>query len=207
MENKENVLILKKPIMIDGEETKEINYNITNLTGNHLEEIIKDLVKEGYIITVNYELDPVIEAKIFAEASNRAYMDIQRFYALDYSKATSLVRAYLFNDNQREEKENVIKLGKAINIEGVEITEVQYDFDKLSGNAIEKVFKEAMQDKYFVTSSYELDPIIAARMFAEAANIKYEHVKEFELYDYVKAAACARNFFMLGLGGDQEENN
>ena len=33
MENKETVLVLKKPIMIDGEEVKEITYDFENLTG------------------------------------------------------------------------------------------------------------------------------------------------------------------------------
>lgn len=210
MENKENVLVLKKPIMIDGEETKEINYDFESLTGENLEEVFKEAIKSGHIISASYELDPVIGAMMFAEASNNAYMDVQRFGLADYSKAASLARGYFFkesSDDQNEDRENVLTLTNPILINGVELKEIPYDFDKLSGNSIEKVFNEATRSKYVVSSSYELDPIIGARMFAEAASMNYADVKRLILNDYAKAASCARDFFMLGLVGDQEESN
>lgn len=210
MENKENVLVLKKPIMIDGEETKEIDFDFESLTGRNLEDVFKEAIKNRHIISASYELDPVIGAMMFAEACNSAYMDIQRFGLTDYSKAASLSRDYFFkglSDDEEEAKENILTLNKPVVINGKEVKEITYDFEELSGNSIEKVFNEATKSKYIVSSSYELDPVIGARMFAEAANIPYEEVQKFELYDYVKAASCARDFFMLGLVGDQEENN
>lgn len=210
MENKENVLVLKKSIMIDGEETKEINYDFESLTGENLEEVFKEAIKSGHIISASYELDPVIGAMMFSEASNNAYMDIQRFGLADYSKAASLARGYFFkesSDSEDEDKENILTLTNPILINGVELKEIPYDFDKLSGNSIEKVFNEATRSKYVVSSSYELDPIIGARMFAEAASMNYADVKRLILNDYAKAASCARDFFMLGLVGDQEESN
>ena len=210
MENKENVLVLKKPIMIDGEETKEINYDFQSLTGENLEEVFKEAIKSGHIISASYELDPVIGAMMFAEASNNAYMDIQRLGLADYSKAASLGREYFFEespDSENEDKENVLTLTNPILINGVDHKEIPYDFDKLSGNSIEKVFNEATRSKYVVSSSYELDPIIGARMFAEAASMNYADVKKLVLKDYAKAASCARSFFMEGLVGDQGENN
>ena len=200
-----NVLTLKKTIMIDGGEVKEINYDYESLTGKNLEEVFKETIKSGHLLTASYELDPVIGARIFAEAANSAYMDIQRFGVADYTKAASLTRDYFFRELS-EDDESVLKLSKPVTIKGVEVKEIPYDFESLSGNSIEKVFNEATKSKYVVSSSYELDPIIGARMFAEAANIEYSDVQKFELYDYAKAASCARDFFMLGLVGYQEEN-
>lgn len=208
MEN--NVLVLKKPIMIDGEETKEINYNYSDLTGKNLEEVFKEAIKSGHIPSASYETDPVICAMIFSEASNNAYMDIQRFCLADYSKAAGLTRGYLFKGLENdEEDENIdtLVLSTPIVINGEEVKEIKYDFDKLTGNSIEKVFNEATKSKYIVSSSYELDPVIGARIFAEAAGIEYKYVLKFELYDYAKAASRARDFFMLGLVGNQEEDN
>lgn len=203
----ENKLVLKKPVMIDGEEFKEINYNFEDLTGENLEEVFKEAIKNGQIISASYELDPVIGAMIFAEASNNAYMDIQRLGLADYSKASSLSREYLFKESSNEEKENLLLLEKPILVDGVEIKEIHYDFDKLNGTSIERVFNEATRSKYIVSSSYELDPIIGARIFAEAADIKYANIKKLALNDYTKAASYARSFFMEGLVGDQEESN
>ncbi|WP_459482117.1 hypothetical protein [Clostridium saccharoperbutylacetonicum] len=205
----ENVLVLKKPIMIDGEEAKEISYNFDRLTGKNLEEIFKEAIKSGHIIAASYELDPVIGAMMFAEASDKAYMDIQRLGLADYSKAASLGREYFFKEssNDDNEKENVLILSSPILVKGEEVKEINYDFDKLSGNSIEKVFNEATRSKYVVSSSYELDPIIGARMFAESANMEYIDIKRLPLVDYTKAASCARDFFMEGLVGDQEENS
>ncbi|NRT90094.1 hypothetical protein [Clostridium beijerinckii] len=205
----ENKLILKKPIMIDGEEAKEISYDFESLIGENLEEAFKEAIKSGHIISANYELDPVIGAMMFAEASNNAYMDVQRFGLADYSKAASLGREYFFKklSDEESEKENALILSKPILVKGEEIKEINYDFDNLSGNSIEKVFNEATRSKYVVSSSYELDPIIGARMFAESANMEYIDIKRLSLADYAKAASCARDFFMQGLVGDQEENS
>ena len=94
MENQENVLVLKKPIMIDGEEVKEINYDFDQLTGKDLENVFKESTKSGYMVSASYELDPVIGGRIFAEAANVAYMDVQRFSLADYGKAASLARDF-----------------------------------------------------------------------------------------------------------------
>ena len=210
MENKENVLVLKKPIMIDGEQTKEMYYDFESLTGRNLEEVFKEAIKSGHLVSASYELDPVIGAMMFAEASNNAYMDIKRFGLADYSKAASLARGYFFkevSDNQEDDKENVLTLSKTLVINGTDVKEILYDFEELSGNSIEKVFNEATKSGYIVSSSYELDPIIGARMFAEASNIDYKEIQKLELCDFTKAASCARAFFMQGLVGDQEESN
>jgi hypothetical protein len=204
-----NVLVLKKPIMIDGEEVKKINYNYVDLTGKNLEEVYKETIKSGHLLTASYELDPVIGARIFAEASSNAYMDIQRLGVADYSKSAGLTRGYLFEEldsNEEDEIPDVLILKKPVLIDNAEVKKIKYDFESLSGSSIEKVFNEATKSKHVVSSSYELDPIIGARMFAEAAGILYSDVQKLELYDYARAASCARDFFMSSLGGFQEEN-
>lgn len=46
------------------------------------------------MVSASYELDPVIGGRIFAEAANVAYMDVQRFSLADYGKAASLARDF-----------------------------------------------------------------------------------------------------------------
>lgn len=106
-----------------------------------------------------------------------------------------------------ENEENVLVLKKAILIDGEEKTKIPYDFDNLTGESIENVFKAAIKSGYMVSASYELDPVIGARMFAEASNIDYMDIKRFGVADYSKAASIARDFFIINLGGDQEESN
>lgn len=101
----------------------------------------------------------------------------------------------------------VLKLKKSIKIDGKDVYEIPYDFDKLSGNDIEIVFKEATRSGYMVSSSYELDPVIGGRMFAQAADLDFGDVKRFKLKDYTEAANIARAFFITELSGDQEEAN
>ncbi|BCZ48426.1 hypothetical protein psyc5s11_44930 [Clostridium gelidum] len=105
-----------------------------------------------------------------------------------------------------ENKENVLTLKKPIMIDGAETKEINYDFDELTGRDLENVFKESTKSGYMVSASYELDPVIGGRVFAEAANIAYTDVQRFSLADYGKAASLARDFFMLGLVGSQDEN-
>ena len=101
----------------------------------------------------------------------------------------------------------VLTLKKPILIDGKEAKEIEYDFDNLTGADIEDVFKEATRSNYMVSASYELDPVIGGRMFAKAADIAYSDVQRMKIPDYTQAAALARNFFILGLNGDQEDQN
>lgn len=105
-----------------------------------------------------------------------------------------------------EENNNVLKLRKPVMIDGEEKTEIKYDFDELTGENLENGFKTAIKSGYVVSASYELDPIIGAHMFAEAAGIAYADVKRFGFSDYSKAASLARDFFIQGLGGYQDES-
>jgi len=104
-------------------------------------------------------------------------------------------------------EENILILKKPVFIDGKEKIKIPYDFDKLSGENMENVFKASIKSGYMVAASYELDPVIGARTFAEAADLDYADVKRFSMSDYGKAASVVRDFFIQGLAGNQEENN
>ncbi|AIY80092.1 UNVERIFIED_ORG: hypothetical protein B2H98_08885 [Clostridium botulinum] len=100
-----------------------------------------------------------------------------------------------------------LKLRKAILIDGKNVTEINYDFDKLTGENIENVFKESTRSGYMVSASYELDPVIGGRMFAEASDLDFLDIKRLGVSDYSKVASIARDFFIIGLNGDQDDQN
>ena len=89
----EEVLVLKKPVMIDGREVKEIKYNVEKLTGASIEKAIKDLAKRK-IGVVMPESDTLLHCQLFAYASNLDYTDIQRFSMSDYINAISIIRGF-----------------------------------------------------------------------------------------------------------------
>lgn len=96
---------LSKPVLIDGEEKKELEYDFEELKGDVIENSIKNLQKSGYIPTVQ-ELDPILHANIFAEACGIDYLDVKRFSAKDYMKAVSLVRDFFLSDSEESSQEN-----------------------------------------------------------------------------------------------------
>lgn len=90
-------LLLSKEVQINGENIKEIEYNLEDLTGEAIENAIKTMQKTGYVPTVQ-ELDSIMHAYIFADAANLDYLDIRRLPMKDYLKATSEVRNFFFAD-------------------------------------------------------------------------------------------------------------
>lgn len=99
-----------------------------------------------------------------------------------------------------------LNLKKPLLINGEEIKKIEYDLDEVTGENLENAFKEVTKSGYILNGSYELDPVVGAHIFAECAGIDYTDVKRFSLSDYNRAASLVRNFFIEGLGGDQEEN-
>lgn len=91
-----NRLTLSKPIMIDGEEKKYIDYNTDNLTGGSIEKAIQELAKRQVFI-LSPEIDTVLHAQLFAFASGLDYLDINRLSMKDYAKATAIIRAFFIN--------------------------------------------------------------------------------------------------------------
>jgi hypothetical protein len=52
----------------------------------------------------------------------------------------------------------------------------------------------------------ELDPVLHAHIFAEAAGIDYEDVKRLGAKDYMKAVGLVRDFFLSDSEVSQQEN-
>lgn len=100
---------------------------------------------------------------------------------------------------------NSLKLSKAVDIDGISKTEIQYDFEDLTGGVIENAMK-SMQKKGYVPTVQEVDPILHAHIFAEAAGIDYEDVKRFKAKDYMKAVGLARDFFLIDSEDSSQEN-
>lgn len=99
-------LILSKPIEIDGELKKEIEYDLDSLTGSVIENAIKDLQKNNYVPTVQ-ETDQLLHANIFAQAAGLDHMDIKRLSIKDYIKVTGIVRDFFISDLVVSQQENI----------------------------------------------------------------------------------------------------
>lgn len=93
----DNILKLKKPIKIDGEEVTELKYDFESLTGEDVERAVADLQSGGIMVTT-LEFDTTYHAAIFAKASGIAYEDVKRFSAKDFTRAATLARNFFLAD-------------------------------------------------------------------------------------------------------------
>lgn len=87
----------KKPVKIDGEERETINYDLESITGEDVTRAIKELAKNGIVVTIA-ETDQNYHAAIFAIASGLAYEDVKRFGLKDYVAVCALVRDFFLED-------------------------------------------------------------------------------------------------------------
>ncbi|WP_326514784.1 phage tail assembly protein [Clostridium intestinale] len=100
-----SILKLGKPVEINGEVVNEITYDLEELSGGAVENAMKALQKKGYVPTVQ-ELDPIMQAHIFAEASGLDYEDIKRLKYKDYMRATGCVRDFFMVDSVDSQQKN-----------------------------------------------------------------------------------------------------
>ncbi|KNF08556.1 hypothetical protein CLPU_6c00420 [Gottschalkia purinilytica] len=99
-------LKLSKAININGEKTNSIQYDLDNLTGESIENAVKEMAKIGYVSTVQ-EVDSILHAHIFAEASGLDYQDMKRLGAKDYIKATGIIRNFFLEDVEDSHQDNI----------------------------------------------------------------------------------------------------
>lgn len=97
-------LVLVKPIMVDGTERTEIEYDFDTFTARDKMKAGKRYKKDGGVISVQ-ELDSDYHLYIFAEAAAKTdksidINDIFRLNAKDSSRAESLVRDFFFMDSE-----------------------------------------------------------------------------------------------------------
>lgn len=89
---------LRKPTKIDGNIVSELSYNLDSLTGSDIKRIRTALGKRGYIVTAK-EIDSVLHAAIFAEASGLTMDNIEALNAFDYMNVADIVRDFLLGED------------------------------------------------------------------------------------------------------------
>lgn len=108
MENIENILKLSRPIMINGEERKELKYDFENMTARDKLEIGKRIKQDGIPVSVE-ELDTDYHFYLFAGAVAKADKDIDisdlmRLNAKDAQKGAGIARNFFYlNSDVTEE--------------------------------------------------------------------------------------------------------
>ncbi|HHW03413.1 MAG TPA: phage tail assembly protein [Thermoanaerobacterales bacterium] len=98
-----------------------------------------------------------------------------------------------------------LKLSKPVEIDGEKKDVIIYDLENLQGNAIENAIK-SMQKQGYVPTVQELDPILHAHIFAEAAGLDYLDIKKLSAKDYLKAVSAVRDFFLSESEDSPQEN-
>lgn len=99
------ILKLSKPVDIDGELKKEIEYDFDNLTGESVENAIRSMSKMGYVPSVQ-EVDTILNCHLFSEAAGIDYLDVKRFSAKDYLKAAGEARNFFLAESEDLPQEN-----------------------------------------------------------------------------------------------------
>lgn len=89
-------LKLYKPITVDGNEMKELEYDFDNITGVAMESAKKMLIQNGIVSNNMSEMDSSFHAAVFSIAAGIDYNDMQRLHGRDYMKAANLVRNFFF---------------------------------------------------------------------------------------------------------------
>lgn len=100
----------------------------------------------------------------------------------------------------------ILKLSKKILIDGEEKSEIQYDFDNLTGGAIETSIKD-LQKTGYVPAVQEVDSLLHASLFAQAAGIDHEDIKRFGAKDYMKVVGLVRDFLLTDSEDSQQKNS
>ena len=98
--DKKNILILRKPIMINGEEVKELPYNFEDMTARDKLDVGKRMKMDGNTPSVE-EIDNDYHFYLFAGAVAKANPDIDisdlmRLSARDAQKGSGLARNFFY---------------------------------------------------------------------------------------------------------------
>lgn len=99
-ELKKKVLVLTKPIMINGEEVKELAYDFENMTARDKINVGKRIKSDGIPVSVE-ELDTDYHLYLFAGAVVKAdssidISDVMRLSARDAQKGASIARNFFY---------------------------------------------------------------------------------------------------------------
>lgn len=101
-------------------------------------------------------------------------------------------------DNKTEEmnevKDNVLKLSTPVTINDKEVTELEYDLNRITGKTV-RIAIQKLQRLEMAVPSIEYSPILHSALFATAANIEFDDVERFNAKDYANAVDIISDFF------------
>lgn len=98
----ENVLVLKKPLMVDGEEMKELPYDFEGMTAGNVLSVTRSMAAAGFSRTTVQEYDSDYHFFLFAKAVEIATKekvstpDVMRLSAADAVRGGALARDFFF---------------------------------------------------------------------------------------------------------------
>lgn len=101
---KTEVLTLRKPIMINGEEVKELTYDFESMTARDKLNVGKRIKADGIPVSVE-EIDTDYHMYLFAGAVVKAnpdmdISDVLRLSAKDIQKGAALARNFFYMDSE-----------------------------------------------------------------------------------------------------------
>ena len=97
-----NILVLKKPLKVDGEELKELPYDFESMTAGNMLRATRDMVAAGFPRASLQEFDADFHLFLFAKAVEIATKekvsvpDVMRLSAADAIKGGTLARNFFF---------------------------------------------------------------------------------------------------------------
>lgn len=88
-----------------------------------------------------------------------------------------------------------LELKKPFELDGEEVTEIEYDLESLTGDDVEQAIAQ-LGKKGIVVTLVETDQRYHAMLFSIAAGIAYEDVKRLPAKEFSKATTAVRDFFL-----------
>lgn len=87
-----------------------------------------------------------------------------------------------------------LELTKKIEVDGEEISSIEYDFDSLTGKDIKKSTTDLAKRGHGVTMP-EFDTYLHAEVFAYASGLDYTDLERLGAKDYIRMLSLVRDFF------------
>jgi hypothetical protein len=97
-------LKLRYPLLVNGENIRELNYNLEDLTSEDMDKAAKFVKQTGDFASV-IELDPNYHISIFRIAVTKQHpeitmLDLKRLKAKDHFEACKVVRNFFMSDSE-----------------------------------------------------------------------------------------------------------
>lgn len=88
---------------------------------------------------------------------------------------------------------DVLALEKSIKIDGVEVKEIKYNLDLITGKTIRTAIQKLGRLEMPILN-IEYSPVLHAFLFAEAAKLDYHIIEKLGMKDYKNAIEIVSNF-------------